>query len=268
MKILAGDDEELALEMLISSIKEACKNAEISAFMKPSELLECAKREKYDIAFLDIQMRGITGLELAKKLKEINPKINIIFVTGYDEYAGKALTMHASGYVMKPVTPEKISKELCDLRYPVEQKEGTLLKIQCFGNFEVFTPDGNPLRFERLKSKEVFAYLVYKRGSACTIKEIAAAIFEDAEYNRKQLMYMQKIISSLTKTLKSTNAEAVFKRDFNSLAINPSLVRCDYYDFESFDPAAVNAYNGEFMSQYSWAEFILGYLEKAFNDRK
>lgn len=76
---------------------------------KVSEALTCMQENPCDIAFLDIRMRSMTGLELARKLKDIHPKINIIFVTGYDEYAGEAMRLHASGYIEKPVTEEKFS---------------------------------------------------------------------------------------------------------------------------------------------------------------
>ena len=83
-------------------------------------------------------MRGMNGVELAKKLKDINPKLNIIFVTGFDQYTGDAMKLHASGYIMKPVTKEKVEAELAELRHPIEPKSDVLLRVQCFGNFDVF----------------------------------------------------------------------------------------------------------------------------------
>lgn len=78
-----------------------------------------AEENVCDVAFLDIQMRSMTGLELAKQLKERQPNVNIIFVTGFSEYTGEAIQLHASGYIEKPVTEEKIRRELDNLRHPV-----------------------------------------------------------------------------------------------------------------------------------------------------
>lgn len=258
MKILAADDETLALEMLVDSIKEASPNAEVYDFLKPSKLLEFVKDNKCDIAFLDIHMRGMTGVELAKKLKDLNPEINIIFVTGFDQYTGDAMKLHASGYIMKPITTEKVLQELAELLHPIESEpiNGALLKVQCFGNFDVFTPDGEPVHFERSKSKEVFAYLVHRRGSSCTIKEIAAALFEDEPYDNKQQAYVQKIISAMMKSLKAIKADKVVFKKYNSLSVNVNLLDCDYYRFDNLDVAAVNSYMSEYMSQYYWADFI------------
>ncbi len=75
MKILCVDDEPLALKMLEMSVKKAKPDAEVSAFRKPRELLEAAQQGGCDIAFLDIHMRGMNGVELAKELKTVNPRL-------------------------------------------------------------------------------------------------------------------------------------------------------------------------------------------------
>jgi len=90
MKILALDDSEPALKLLTSAIKEANLEADVFAFSKPSELLKYAGENNCDVAFLDIQMWGMNGLVVAKKLKDYYPKTNIVFVTEFSEYAAEA----------------------------------------------------------------------------------------------------------------------------------------------------------------------------------
>ena len=256
MRILCVDDEPLALQMLELSVRKARPDAEVFAFRKPRELLEAAEQNGCDVAFLDIHMRGMSGVELAKELKAVNPKMNIIFVTGFSDYTGEAMSLHASGYIMKPVTKEKIEKELADLRFPIVPKNNVLLRVQCFGNFDVFLPSGEHMRFERSKSKEIFAYLVHKQGSSCTTKEIAAVLFEGEPYDKKQQNYVQQLISALMKSLKSVGAEAAVKKGFNALAVVPETLDCDYYRFKELDAGAVNSYHNEYMSQYYWADFL------------
>ena len=256
MRILCVDDEPLMLQMLEMAVKEAKPDADITAFDDQDELLEDAKSGGCDIAFLDIHMRGMNGVELAKELKAVNPKMNIIFVTGFSEYAGDAMNLHASGYIMKPVTAEKVKSELEDLRFPIEPKSNALLKVQCFGNFDVFTPDGKPVHFERSRSKEIFAYLIHRHGSSCTIKENAAALFEDEKKKKKQQNYIQILISAMMKSLKKIGAEEVINKSYNSLSVDVNLVDCDYYRFAELDAGAVNAYQNEYMRQYYWADFM------------
>ena len=256
MRILCLDDEPLALKMLEQAVRQAKPDADITAFRKQAELLEQAKQGGCDIAFLDIHMRGMNGVELAKELKTVNPKMNIIFVTGFSEYAGDAMKLHASGYIMKPVTAEEVAAELSDLRFPIVPKSDALLRVQCFGNFEVFMPDGEIMKFDRSKSKEIFAYLVHRHGSSCSTKEIAAVLFEDAPYDAKQQNYVQQLIYSMMNSLKNAGVEEVIVRSRNSLAVNSKLLDCDYYRFKELDAGAVNSFQNEYMSQYYWADFL------------
>ena len=259
MRMLCVDDEPLMLIMLEQAVKEAAPEDEVHAFRYQEDLLEDARKNGCDVAFLDIHMRGMNGVELAKELKAVNPKMNIIFVTGFSEYTGAAMKLHASGYIMKPVTAEEVRKELSDLRFPIVPRSNALLRVQCFGNFDVFLPDGEHVRFERSKSKEMFAYLVHRHGSSCSIREIAAALFEDEPYDKKQLNYMQQLTHAMMKSLRAVGAEEVVVKDFNALAVKPDLLDCDYYRFQELDAGAVNSYQNEYMSQYYWADF---YFEK------
>ncbi len=262
MKILAVDDERLALQLLTDTIQRVLPGAEVFPLRKPEEAFACAQENICEIAFLDIAMRPMSGLELARRLKEIQPKINIIFVTGYSEYAGDAMRLHASGYLEKPVTEEKVEKELEDLRQPIiPQQPAALLRVDCFGSFEVYTPDGNPVHFERAKAKECFAYLISLHGASCSARELASILFEESPYDMKKSAYTRKILSSMTKSLRAVGAEAVLHRGYNEVSINIQRIDCDYYRFRRGEISAVNQYQGEFMAQYSWAEFITGYIE-------
>ena len=256
MKILCLDDEELALQMLQMAVEKAKPDADVLGFDDQDDLLDEAGKNGCDVAFLDIHMRGMNGVEVARKLKEINPKMNIIFVTGFSEYKGNAMDMKASGYIMKPVTVKEVKAELEDLRFPIVPKKNAKLRVQCFGNFDVFTPDGAHVRFERSKSKEVFAYLVHKQGSSCTTREIFAAIFEDEPYDKKLQNLLQTYVYAMIKSLKAVGAEDAVVRSYNALAVNPDVLDCDYYRFKELDAGAVNAYQNEYMSQYSWADFL------------
>lgn len=129
INIFVIDDERLALRALCDSIASACPQNTVYCFSNASELLKCAQQTKCDVAFLDIELRHTSGLELAKKLKKIHPKVNIIFVTGHAEFAVDAFALHASGYLLKPVTAENICKELEDLRNPIQSSKDTIINV-------------------------------------------------------------------------------------------------------------------------------------------
>ncbi|MBU5477252.1 response regulator [Eubacterium sp. MSJ-21] len=251
MKILAADDEELGYRQLVTAIQEAAPDAEIKAFQEPDALLHFAKEHPCDVAFLDVEMGHLSGVEVARQLKQWYPKVNIIFVTGYSQYMEDAIRLRTSGYVGKPVTKEKIQEELENLRHPVEEIKRDVLVVRCFGTFDVFM-NGKSLNFERSKTKEMLAYLIDRRGSAVTSGELRAVLWEDAETDEKTGVYLQKLKRDLINTLKSVGMESVFVTGWNKYAIDPSRISCDYYDYLDGRPEGVRAYNGEYMAQYDW----------------
>lgn len=260
MNIVAIDDEKLALELLVSAIEEAEPGVSVKAFRRADELLEFAEHNKIDIAFLDIELRNFSGLGLAVELKQKCPNVNIIFATGYSSYTLDAFSLHASGYLMKPVSSEAVKKELENLRNPLAEHQKTeKLSVQTFGNFEVFYR-GKVVHFGRAKSKELFAYLIDRRGAAVTMAEIAAILWEDSAYTRSQLSQIHTFLTDLKTTLARIEAEDVLVKQWNHISVNVEAVDCDYYKFLKGDIRAVNAFTGEYMANYSWAELTVGTL--------
>ena len=249
MKILLVDDEKLQLTRLEESVRSAVPSADIVTYTNPVLALSENKNTKIDIAFLDIEMPKLNGIQLAKALKNINPKINIVFVTAFDRFALDAMKMHASGFVTKPVNQEKIFEEINGLRYPVELTPTKKLQIKCFGNFEVFH-DGQPLKFAYSKSKELFAYLVDREGSAININELNAVLWEEDHTS-----YLRNLISDIQKTLAKIGASDVFIKRHNECYIDTSKVDCDAYEYKNNNPEAIRMYRGEYMYQYSWPIF-------------
>lgn len=250
MRILALDDEKIALEGLVKSIKEAEPTAEVCGFKKASEAMEFFKETPCDIVFLDIQMRSINGVTLAKEMKLLRPEVNIIFATGYSDYMEAAFALHASGYLIKPITTKKVRAELDDLRHPVKRASGKRVTIYTFGNFEVYV-DGKPLVFKYERTKEMLAYLVDRQGAFCSNGEIMAALWED----ERRSSYLGNLKKDLLDTLRERDCEQLVETGWNKLRIEPELVECDYFAWMAGNPQAINRYRGEYMSQYGWAEF-------------
>ncbi len=259
MNILAVDDERRALHTLERAITSVAPGAAVFCCTSAKEALCFAAEQRVDTAFLDITMPEMSGLLLAKHLKEIYGDTNIIFVTAYSQYMGDAFGLRASGYVLKPINPERVREELDNLRNPVvgPDKGGTGVHVQCFGNFAVFA-NGRPLPFARKKTKELFAYLVYRQGAYCGVNEIAATLWEGESDSSALQSYLRQLVADLAKTLQAAGIPATLLRRRGALAILPETFTCDFYDFCAGKNS--NAYKGEFMAQYSWAEFADAFL--------
>ena len=260
MNILAVDDEYYALELMKHALEEVAGGSTVYLCRDVRSALQTATENKIDVAFLDIHMPEKNGIELARELKLINPKVNIVFATGFSEHMKEGIDLRMSGYIMKPVTSEAVKTELENLRNPIEWSNEKRIKILTFGNFDIFV-DGNPLKFERKQAKEILAYLVDKRGTSATYPELAAMLWEDEEYDRTKQKNLQVYIASLVKTLHSVDITDLILKNRQGILLNTKIVDCDYYRFLEGDTRAINSFTGQYMSAYSWAEFTTGYLE-------
>ena len=249
MRAIAVDDEIYMLENLEEAISASADIDEVKSFSSCSAALAYADENPIDVAFLDINMRGIGGLGLAEKLMEIYPHCKIIFCTGYEEYAVSAFKLHVSGYLMKPITAEAVQKEIDHIK-GVKATE-KLLEIRCFGNFEVLY-NGESLPFRRKKAKELLAVLVDRKGAGMTAKQICAILFPDDTDDVKNAAYLRQLVLDLKNTLKTIHAEDVFKHETPYYRIDTDFVNCDYLSFlETGKPSFL----GEYMTQYSFAEY-------------
>ncbi len=253
MRILAVDDEKMSLEALILAIDEALPGNEIMGFRKANEALEYLKENKCDIFFLDIKMRGITGIELAEKIKAINPKSNIVFVTGYSNYSLDAFKVSASDYLLKPVDAEQVKKAITNLRYPIKTEND--FRVQCFGNFEVFY-NNKPLKFKRSKSKELLAYLIDRRGAACTMQELATILWGNDTDEISSQSNLRNVIADLRSTLKAINKDEIIIKEKNAISVDCSLLDCDYFKYLNNKDESSDIYQGEYLKQYGWAKLI------------
>lgn len=259
MMIFAVDDEPKMLKLLHNAIAEAEPEAEIMDFSKTSDVLNALTERgvRPDAVFSDVEMPGMDGLELAVRVKRAAPDARIIYVTGYPNYAVQAYRLHVHGFILKPVDSERIREELEQFPAPPAPRPNKL-RVQCFGHFEVYWQN-KPLIFSRKQSKELLAFLVDREGAACSAEDIAAALWEDEDAKAAKNR-IRVLINDLRKTLRGVGMEDVLIREHRQLAIRRELVDCDYWRMLAGDVGAMNAFRGEYMTEYSWAELTLGGL--------
>ena len=248
MIAIAVDDEALMLGALVAALEASPDIKEVVKFSDCEVALDYARNNPIDVAFLDINMRGMGGLELAKSILEARSCCKIVFCTGYEEYAIPAFKLHASGYLMKPISAEDVQGEIDNIK-GIHQNE-KLLTVKCFGNFEIYAKN-KPLVFKRLKTKELFAFLVDRKGAGMTAKQICAVLFPNDTDDAKNSAYLRQLVMDLKNTMKAVGAEDVLCHETPFYRIDTNLIKCDYISYlESGKPE----FHGEYMTQYSWAE--------------
>ncbi|MCQ2509779.1 MAG: response regulator [Lachnospiraceae bacterium] len=250
MNLILVDDELLALAALEEAVTEALPGAQYASFDRASTAIEYARENPVDVAFLDINMRAMSGLEMALELQNYHPDVNIIFCTGYEEYALDAIRLHCSEYLVKPISSEKVADAMQHLRHPVAPEKR--VRMHCFGNFEVYC-DGKPVIFTFNRTKEMLAYLVDRDGVDVSTREIMAAVFEDS-ISRP---YFSQLRNDLIHTFEKLEISNCLRISRSLMAIERDEVDCDYFDY--LDGKLKNQ-PVEYMTQYSFSEVTLSGL--------
>lgn len=254
--ILIVDDERTAVMNLERILTRVAPDEQILKTDDADEALRLCSKHHPDVVFMDINMPEKDGLTLAKEMKEIQPFVNIIMATAYPEYALDAYRLYVSDYLVKPVISEDVRRSLDNMRHPVRNRSKGLY-VQCFGNFEVFL-DGKPVSFGRAKIKEMLAYLIDRKGASATNAAIRAALWSDSVDNsQKQMHYFAQLTYELRSKLSELGAGDIFVHSRDSYAIIPEKINCDYYNALKNDPNHLSGYEGEYMSQYDWAQIRL-----------
>ncbi len=268
MRIICVDDEELVLQLTLMMCRSLSYVDQAEGFTSPADALAWLDGNEADAALLDIDMPEMSGLALAAKIKEKYPDISVVFTTGYAQFAVDAFALHASGYLMKPLSKERIDEEL---RYARENRQESRavshISAVTFGNFDLLI-DGRPISFPRSKSKELMAYLVDRQGSSVSRAEVFAILWEDALYDRSRQKQLDVVLRSLRQTLEANGIGDLIEVSSGTLRVKPEMIDCDLYRFMAGDVSAVNSYRGEYMSSYSWAEFTEAYIERRLEEMK
>lgn len=261
MTILLVDKDARALEHLLDMIRPLRPEAQIRCFQSSLEALAESRKHEIDIAFLETDLPELSGLDLGRYLQELHPTVNLIYLSGKKGHAYDALSQHASGYLLKPASVQGLQRELDDLRHPAAEKEHKRVFAQTFGNFELFV-DGVPVAFKYTRTKEIVALLINNRGAQTTNGEIIGALWEDDGDPEKKASYLSNLRQDLQNTLTKLKVNGLINKQRGSMAIAVEKIECDLYDWLEKKRESRYRYLGEYMNQYSWAEYIHAELDE------
>ena len=266
MTAICVDDEPLVLQLTLSLFRDLPGFQEVEGFAGPLEALDWLENHTPDIALLDIDMPGMNGLELARRIRDMHPDTAVIFLTGYSEYALDAFQLHASGYLMKPINREKLASEVEYALSGRNRGKASNVFAKTFGNFDLLV-DGRPLVFKRSKSKELLAYLVDRHGGNVSRPEAFAVLWEDTFYDRAMQKQMDVVIRSLRSTLEEAGVGEIFEIQSGWMRILPERMDSDLFRFLDGNRKAIQEYRGEYMSAYSWASQTEAYLDRILQEQ-
>lgn len=239
-RIIVVDDEILALKRFEHIVQKENRVKLIETFSDGLAALDFIKENTIDIAFLDIEMPEINGLELANRMLEIDPYINIMFVTAYDQYALEAFKAHAIGYLLKPLDIAAFSDQISQFAKTKEPRKlktssdisapkSKQLIVRFLGQGVCYDEDSpnTPITFRTAKAYELFALLVHHYKTPLSKFTILDTLFPDADYDKaNKLFYVS--CSYLRSAFSKLDYPDVLLRDNDNYRINTSILDCDY----------------------------------------
>ncbi len=256
MRAIVVDDEPIMIRYFLRESKDVAGIDLRESFTSGEEALEYARNHPIEVAFLDVEMPGISGIELAVKLREIRSDMLIVFISAYD-HVRDSNQIGADYYIMKPYdqeTLEMMMERLELLAY--RQKKKTYMHM--FGTFTV-VHDGKPVPL-RGKAKEILAFIATFRGKEVSNQEIYFTVWEDKPYDNKEMTVYFHALRKLKKVLADNGLSDLLISSTRGQMLNVSMVDCDYYAWQDHAANKEEQFRGEFLRDYPWGELILADL--------
>lgn len=180
IRIAAVDDEPHVLDRLERMLAGLDDVRLCGRYDEAEAMLTGLSEDPVDAVFLDINLPGLSGLELAERILERWPDMAVVFVTAYGEHAVEAFAMQATDYIVKPLTVDRLRKTLQRLKSrPSSTLRDRRVSLRCFGRLAVEV-DGKPLAFHHAKVRELLAYLATQQGRPVNWDRLADALWPDS----------------------------------------------------------------------------------------
>ncbi|MFS0838965.1 response regulator [Paenibacillus sp. 1P03SA] len=215
LKAIILEDEPLAA-LQMNRMLEAIPGIEVAGtFSDADEAVAKAGGLQPDVAFLDIQLPGKSGMQAAELLQEVCPELDIVFVTAYDKYAVQAFELNAVDYVMKPLREERLLKTVHRLKEHARLFRGNRtdgssrpVRIRLLQTLQFERRNGavETLKWRTAKAQELFAYLLYYRGQVIRKSDLIEMFWPDLEA-KKAAAHLYTTIYHIRQALKQTGTD-------------------------------------------------------------
>lgn len=238
MKAVCIDDEPLALEYLERQLEKISGIEVIGTYADPQEGKKSILAKQVDVAFLDIQLPEINGIELAEQIIEENPEVIIVFVTAYDEFAVNAFELNALDYLVKPIKFERLQRTIkrieqhLSLYEDIQQQPDNLqIKVGNYLMFEVEKDVFKPISWRTSKTQELFLYLLQNRGKYVEKTTLIELLWEDFKLE-KGYSLLYTTVYNVRKALSPFSTHFTLHNKSDGYLLELNHVSIDLMDWE------------------------------------
>jgi two-component SAPR family response regulator len=260
MKTILVDDEPWTMIEFREECSELSDIEIVGEFLFAEDALEYARHNKVEFALLDIEMKGMNGVELARELRKLYPEIIIVFVTSHSKYLKDFIDVKGDYYVFKPYSRQDVQDALQRAKF-YSGRLKKRIRACMFGAFDVYV-DGKVMGFTSAKAKELLALLIEKRGGVVTPEEAMNCLYDGRTYDRGKSSTYRMNVLRLRESLKEAGIDNLLCSPVHGRGkyIDVSQIDCDLYDYLDGDAEGRRKFNGQYLTGYSWGETMLAAL--------
>lgn len=242
----------MCLNMMTRLCSECIEINVLGSFTSYANALSFAKNKAIDFALIDYPEDNEEAIKLGVSLRTINCSVVLIYLITGPQQSFEATKIKADFCLIKPFSKNDFESALIRACALINSP-GFPVIMHMFGKFGVFY-EGNAIDFKSAKAKELFALCADHCGAEVTIEEAADKLWGDRPYDDRVKTLYRKAVMNIRKALKEYKLENIFYVNRGSCGINPFSISCDYYIYRKAPTANLELYNGEYLSDYSWAE--------------
>lgn len=285
IRAIVVDDEPLSLQLMEKKLNNLGVIEVVGMFSNAESLLNEYRTLDFQVAFLDIEMAGLSGLDLAEIIMEWNSQIHIVFVTAFRDYAIQAFELDSLDYLLKPVVKERLEKTIARLQEKIQREQievqapdksaNSLIKVICFNEFAVYNKD-ELIKWKTTKVKELFAFFMTHLNTYINRDTIIDTLWTEQDYNKAKIQ-LHTSLSYLRKNLESMGFKKAITFSNQSYSLSIDHFYCDAIEFEQLInqhpkitseniaeiEKVLSLYTGDYMekNEYPWSQTKTLYMK-------
>ncbi|WP_018391879.1 response regulator [Bacillus sp. 37MA] len=275
IKTVLVDDEEVGMEVIRFLLADDPDVQICGAYTNPFAALDHLEQQEVDAFFLDIEMPGMSGIDLARHIKKHNPSIHIVFITAYRAFALEAFDLYSLDYMLKPITKQRLDKAVSRLKGVIGDCPAAKgVSIRTFGDFQVTDSSSNqPFVWKTNKVKELCAFFIHHEGSLLERDYIVEALWPDVNVDKAKIS-LYTGISYLRKVFKEHGMEEIILKNGSAYYIDIERLNCDCIEWNkmmsngtherTYMEKRLDLYTGDYMEMtgFHWAQEKREYIRR------
>lgn len=253
MKTILVDNEIEAMSFFEETAEKMLNITIEGIFTDSYKALQYVQQHEVDLVVLNTELSGMDGIELGKRIQQIDMYCLLIYVNDRAESLIQVISSHAVAFLVKPYKKDDILYAV-ESAYLLSKRRPKRIYARTFGYFDLFLDD-RPIMFKSPKAKELLALLIDRQGGIVDSEQIIMTLWDGRPKDEATQSLCSKLCKTLYRELKSYGIEDLLITSRSSRSINLDMLSCDLYDMLEGKEKARKMYFGEYLTDYAWAEY-------------